>query len=88
MLGPIDPKFCKISAVHKMKTPSCFLFKLFSVIFYSIKPPLNVLFLSLCILRANCDQKQKLPKFTHIFGPNIDRNSKNIFKNKKPAFSK
>ena len=44
-------------------------------------------FLSLSILQANYGQKQKLPKFTQNFGPNIDRKSKNIFQNNKNPHS-
>ena len=75
--GPQDKKMCKISAVHKTITLFYFGFKFFSVILHPCTNSLTG-FLWSRVFLWNYGQKQNLPRFAQIFGPNFCHISKNI----------
>ena len=79
--GPQDQKICKISAVHKTIILFYFGFKFFSVILH---PCTNSLWLR--VFLWNYGQKQNLPRFAQIFGPNFCHISKNISQTQKILF--
>ena len=83
--GPQDQKMCKISAVHKTITLFLFGFKYFSVILHPCTNSLTG-FLWLIVFLWNYAQKQNLPRYAQIFGPNFCHISKNISPTQKILF--